>query len=155
MSREKTVKARQKARDKVRELKERALARDPVARELVRSGEDASANSRLPMPSTNPVTNLVIAELVVRSASSMFRENVERRVARAGFGSDEKAREVLDGRTIVTSLALYGASKLARRSPVGLALVAGGLVVKTLYDRGKTRQQRKLVEVQPAKQADD
>jgi hypothetical protein len=90
-------------------------------------------------PSTNPATNLLIADIVLRGASSLFRKNVESRVAEANYGP-EQARETLDGRTILTTLALYGASKVATRSVPGLALVAGGLVLKTLYDRGKTRE---------------
>lgn len=69
----------------------------------------------------------------------MLRKNVEGRVAKANFGP-ERATEVLDGRTILTTLALYGASKLATRSVPGLAIVAGGLVLKTLYDRGRSRE---------------
>ena len=143
MSDKNTAMTRRKAREKVSQLKERALERDPMARELVRSDDNARANTRLPVPSTNPATNLVIAEIVIRGASTLFRKNVEKRVAKASYGSEEKAREVLDGRTIVTSLALYGASKLAMRSPIGLGVVTAALVGKTLYDRGKTRQQNR------------
>ena len=38
---------------------------------------------------------------------------------------------------------LWGASRLATRSPVGLAVVAGGLAAKVLYDRGKAIEQRR------------
>lgn len=143
MSDKNTAMTRRKAREKVSQLKERALERDPMARELVRSDDNARANTRLPVPSTNPATNLVIAEIIIRGASTLFRKNVEKRVAKASYGSEDKAREVLDGRTIVTSLALYGASKLAMRSPIGLGVVTAALVGKTLYDRGKTRQQKR------------
>jgi len=90
-------------------------------------------------PSTEPATNLLIADIVLRSASSLFRKNVERRVAKANYGA-ETGDEIIDGRTILTSLALYGASKIATRSVPGLAIVAGGLVLKTLYDRGRSRE---------------
>lgn len=113
---------------------------DRFTREIRKSSEDATTNTRLPVPSSNPATNLLIADIVLRGASSLFRKNVEKRVAVASFDDEERAQEVLDGRTILTSLALYGASKLAARSPAGLGIVAGGLVLKTLYDRGKTRQ---------------
>lgn len=115
---------------------------DRFTRELAKSSEDATRNTRLPVPSPNPATNLLIADIVVRGASSLFRKNVEKRVAVASFDDEDRAQEVLDGRTIITSLALYGASKLATRSPVGLGIVAGGLVLKTLYDRGRTRRSR-------------
>ncbi|EAQ27919.1 guanylate kinase [Erythrobacter sp. NAP1] len=143
MSEKRSRRARDYARDKASKLKDEALGRDSVARELVRPSADAKANSRIPVPSTNPATNLVIAEIIMRGASTLFRQNVERQVAKASYGDEGKAREVLDGRTIVTSLALYGASKLATRSPLGLGVVTGALVAKTLYDRGKSRQLRK------------
>lgn len=151
MSEKRTAKIRDEARQKVTRLKERGLERDPMARELVTSDANASENSRFPVFSTNPATNLMIADVVVRGISSMFRKNIEKRVARVGYGSDDKAREVLDGRTIATTLALYGMSKLATRSPVGLGIVASGLVAKTLYDRGKERQRRKRLEQQDGK----
>ncbi|MFU7529503.1 hypothetical protein [Qipengyuania sp. ASV99] len=96
----------------------------------------------LPLPSTNPATNLLIADIVLRGASTLFRKGVEQRVARAGSQHEGAAQELLDGRTLITTLALYGASKLATRSVPGLMIVTGGLALKTLYDRGKARQRR-------------
>ena len=106
---------------------------------------------RVPMPSTNPATNLLIADIVVRGASTLLRKSVDKRVVKASADSDEHAREVLDGRTILTTIGLYGASKIATRSLPGLALVTGGLVAKTLYDRGKFVQARKRFEKASAK----
>ncbi|TRD11891.1 hypothetical protein FGU71_08500 [Erythrobacter insulae] len=100
------------------------------------------AQSLLP-PSPNAATNLLIADIVVRGASSLFRKGVEKRVVEKTAKDSEQAQHLLDGRSIITTLALYGASKMATKSPVGLGLVAGGLVLKTLYDRGKDRQQRR------------
>lgn len=94
----------------------------------------------IPLPSTNPATNLIIADIVMRGASTLFRKNVKQKVAEVSFEDEESAAEALDGRALLTSLALYGASKLATKSPVGLGIVVGGLALKTLYDRGKSRQ---------------
>lgn len=111
--------------------------------ELTGETEAPRASSRsLPLPSDNPVTNLLIADIVLRGASSLLRRNVEKSVAKASTQTREEAHEVLDGRTLITTLGLYGASKLATRSLPGLALVTGGLVLKTLYDRGKTVQRK-------------
>lgn len=93
-------------------------------------------------PSPNPATNLLIADIVVRGATSLFRKGVQKRVAEKTARDETEAQHVLDGRGIITTLGLYGASKLATRSPVGLGIVAGGLVLKTLYDRGSARQKR-------------
>lgn len=108
------------------------------------TGSDAVTNrsANLPLPSDNPGTNLLIADIVMRGASTLFRKTVEKRVANASVDQEEEAQELLDGRTLITTLGLYGASKLATRSVPGLLLVTGGLLAKTLYDRGKARQRR-------------
>lgn len=95
----------------------------------------------LPLPSPQAATNLLIADIVLRGAGRLLREKLEKRMLIANYDPD-KARELMDGRTVLTSLAVYGASKIAARSTPGLALVAGGLVLKTLHDRGKARQKR-------------
>ena len=86
-----------------------------------------------------PTTNLLIADIVLGAASGLLHKDVDRRVAKAEKDSPSGGR-TLDGRTILTTLALYGASRVATRSVPGLALVAGGLALKTLYDRGKARE---------------
>ncbi len=108
------------------------------------SGSNAvtKQSSHLPLPTDNPGTNLLIADIVVRGASTLFRQTVEKRVAKASVEQEEDAQELLDGRTLITTLGLYGASRLATRSVPGLLMVTGGLLAKTLYDRGKARQRR-------------
>jgi hypothetical protein len=121
-------------------LSPKRLKNDTVARELVSSDTDATRNTRLPVPSPNPATNLVIAEIIVRGASILFRRSVEKRVAKASYGDEDRAREVLNGRTILSTVALYGAGRVAASSRTGLGLVASALVAKTLYDRGRQVQ---------------
>lgn len=116
---------------------------DTTAKELLASDVDATENSRLPVPSTNPATNLIIADIVVRSLSVLLRNKVEEKVAKASFDDEDRAKDLINGRTIVTSMALYGASKLAMRSPFGLGIVTAALVGKTLYDRGRTVQRKR------------
>ena len=121
---------------------------DRVARELEAQARAHKARNRAKhaarrlLPSPEATTNLLIADIIMRSGSELFRRDVERRVARGSATNDQAAQELLDGRTLIRSFALYGASKLATRSPLGLGLVAGGLALKTLYDLGKARQQR-------------
>lgn len=116
---------------------------DAFAREFVRDDGGEGRDSKIPGPSTNPATNLLIADIVVRGASRLLRNDVEQRVAKASYGDDDRAKEVLDGRTLLTSLGLYAVSRLATRSKTGLMVVTGGLLAKTLYDRGKAIQHRK------------
>lgn len=96
--------------------------------------------SRLPSP--NPVTNMVIADIVLRGAGSLLRQRLEKGLLTSQLDGD-KAHHLVESRGVVSALALWGASRLAMRSPVGLAVVAGGLAAKVLYDRGKQVQTRR------------
>lgn len=110
----------------------------------IKRGEaDAPEDARkVPMPSNNPTTNLLIADVVIRSASLLFRKNIEKRLAKASGKSARGARKLVENRGLLKTVGLYGASRLATRSVPGLMVVTGGLVAKTLYDRGKQYQER-------------
>jgi len=86
-----------------------------------------------------PATNLLLADIVLSGVAGRMRKNVRGRMVQAK-GDLPQDKGALDGRTILSTLTLYGASKLASRSVAGLATVAGGLLLKTLYDRGKARE---------------
>lgn len=90
----------------------------------------------MPLPSPVAGTNLIIADIVLRAAGGLLRDRLEKGLLVRSYDA-AKAERLVDGRGVATSLALYGASRLARRSPLGLAVVAGGLAAKVFYDRGK------------------
>ena len=90
----------------------------------------------VPLPSPVAATNLVIADIVLRAAGGLLRERMEKGLLVRSY-DQSKADKLVDGRGVATTLALWGASRLARRSPIGLAVVAGGLAAKVFYDRGK------------------
>lgn len=94
------------------------------------------AAKKLPLPSPSATTNVVIADIVLRAAGSLLRDRMEKGILVRSYDKP-KAHRMIEGRGVTTSLALWGASHLARRSPLGLALVAGGLAAKVFYDRGK------------------
>ena len=93
----------------------------------------------LPLPSPSATTNLVIADIVMRAAGGLLRNRMEKGMLVKSYDS-ARAERLVDGRSIAASVALWGASRLATRSPIGLAVVAGGLAAKVLYDRGKRIQ---------------
>ena len=113
-----------------------------VAKKLDEDRTAHEAQAAHLMPSPDAATNLLLADIILRSASSLFRRNIERKVVHASAKTEAEAQELLDGKTVIKTLALYGASKLAMRSPLGLGVVAGSLALKTLYDRGKARRRR-------------
>ena len=90
----------------------------------------------VPLPSPVAGTNLIIADIVLRAAGGLLRDRMEKGLLVHSY-DQSKAEKLVDKRGVATSLALWGASHLARRSPLGLAVVAGGLAAKVFYDRGK------------------
>lgn len=109
--------------------------------------QGGKSESRLPSP--DPVTNLVIADIVLRGAGSLLRQKLEKGLITGQLDGD-KARQLVEGRGMASSLALWGASRLATRSPIGLAVVAGGLAAKVLYDRGKRIEAKRRARKQSA-----
>lgn len=95
----------------------------------------------LPLPSPVASTNLLIADIVLRAAGGLLREQMEKGLLVRSYDR-AKAERLIKGRGIASSVALWGASRLARRSPLGLAVVAGGLAAKVFYDRGKRSKAR-------------
>jgi hypothetical protein len=102
----------------------------------------------LPLPSPVAATNLVIADIVLRAAGGMLRNRMERGLLVKTYDK-AKADKLVDGRGLATSVALWGASHLARRSPIGLAVVAGGLAAKVFYDRGKRLEAKRKARKAP------
>ena len=89
-------------------------------------------------PLATSATNIALVEIVLRALSYRLRDKVESEmVDAANEKRDSDEKKLVDGRSLVTSIGLYGAARLAAKSPAGLGVVAGGLVLKTLYDRGK------------------
>jgi hypothetical protein len=101
----------------------------------------AGGASGLPLPSTDPATNFLIADIVLRAAGDFARERIEKKTLAHTY-SRAAAEDIVGGQSLAKTIALYGISRIATRSPAGLALVAGGLILKALYDRGKNREAR-------------
>lgn len=101
----------------------------------------AKARRGLPMPSTDPATNFVITDIVLRAAGDFAREAIERTTLTQTYDR-ETAEQIVSSQSIAKTIALYAITRIATRSPVGLAVVAGGLVLKALYDRGKALEPR-------------
>ncbi len=97
----------------------------------------ATIKPRLPLPSPKVTTNLVIADIVMRAAGGLLRDRLEQGLITRQSDGDAAADRQAAKRGFATSAVLWGASHIARRSPLGLAVVAGGLAAKVLYDRGK------------------
>ena len=93
-------------------------------------------------PSPNPATNLILADIAIRGGGRLLRHAVERTLLGVKY-PDQKARDIVKGRSMVQTLIGTAAARMATRSLPGALLVGGGLLAKTLYDRSKGRAQAK------------
>ncbi|MDB5725684.1 MAG: hypothetical protein JWQ16_2438 [Novosphingobium sp.] len=90
----------------------------------------------VPPPSPNPMTNLIIADIVLRGGGRLLRNLVERNVLKAKY-PPETAKSIVTGRGMAQTLVGTAIARIATRSVPGAILVGGGLVAKALYDRRK------------------
>lgn len=97
------------------------------------------ADVHVPGPSPNPVTNLLINEIVLRSIGRITRHTLEKALLGKRYGA-ELARETIDNRSTMHTLTAYAVTKFATRSIPGFALVSTGLIAKTLFDRSQKRR---------------
>jgi hypothetical protein len=90
----------------------------------------------VPPPSPNPMTNLIIADLVLRGGGRLLRNLVERNVLKAKYPADT-AKSIVSGRGMAQTLISTAIARVATRSVPGAIVVGGGLLAKALYDRRK------------------
>ena len=95
-----------------------------------------------PRSAASSALNLMIAQIILRSATDMFSRKVAKRVRETApkAGDDDPKKRARS--TMATTMSLYAANRLAKRAFGGLMLVTGGLVAKLLYDRGTEREWR-------------
>ncbi|WP_338467727.1 hypothetical protein RXV95_04000 [Novosphingobium sp. ZN18A2] len=103
----------------------------------------------VPGPSTNPITNIIIADIALRGGSMLLRKAVEKSLLtpRAEKPADPKApaksarraraKKIANNRSFTQNIVSGTVAKLATRSVPGAIVVGGGLLAKTLYDRAK------------------
>ncbi|CAM4012981.1 DUF4235 domain-containing protein [Novosphingobium lubricantis] len=94
---------------------------------------------KVPGPSANPMTNLIIADLALRTGSLLLRRGVEKGLLGTRLGPD-KAKRIIKGRTMMQTLVGTALARTATRSVPGAIVIGGGLVAKTLYDRRRARK---------------
>jgi hypothetical protein len=90
-------------------------------------------------PSPNPMTNLIIADLVIRAGGRVLRHGLER-VALGTKYSPTKAKEIVKSRTMMQTLVGTAVARVATGSIPGALVVGGALLAKSLYDRRKGAQ---------------
>jgi len=95
-----------------------------------------------PGVSPNPMTNLLLTDLVLRGGGQIMRHAVERTILGTRYPK-EKAKNIVKGRSMVQTILGTALARIATRSVPGAILVGGGMLAKTLYDRNRGKSARK------------
>ena len=98
----------------------------------------AEAAKEVSPPSPNPMTNVVLADIALRTGGQLMRHAIERSVLGMKYDK-KKARDIVKGRSMTQALVGTAIARLATRSVPGALLVGGGMLAKALFDRRKSR----------------
>jgi hypothetical protein len=109
-----------------------------TARKAARTTKRALA--KVPGPSSNPATNLLIIDVAVRGVSMIVGRGMEKALLRTRYNPG-KAADIVKGRPLWQSMAATGAARMATRSVPGFLLVTGGLLAKAVFDRSLGRRE--------------
>ena len=112
---------------------------DVVSDEIAGAKKDARGENVIPGPSPNPSTNIIINDILLRSAGRLTRQTLEKALLGRQYGS-KFAKDVVENRSLVQTLAAYGVTKVATKSVPGAVLVGVGLLAKTVFDRSQSRR---------------
>lgn len=128
---------------------------DVASDKLADTAEDIRGPRKdVPGLSSNPATNLVINDILLRSVGRLSRMTVEKAVLGRKYGS-QFAKDAVENRSILHTLAAYGVTKVATKSVPGALAVGTGLALKVLFDRSQSRRKsRRSGEKTLRKQAD-
>ncbi|TCJ38354.1 hypothetical protein [Parafrankia sp. BMG5.11] len=100
----------------------------------------AGSSTSVPGPSPNPATNLIIQDIALRAGGRLVRHTMEKGLLHGRFGQGT-AKAIVENRSLSNTLVSALLARLATRSLPGAVVIGGGLAVKTLYDRSRTKRQ--------------
>ena len=113
---------------------------DYAADKLERATDSNPAHDdEVPGPSTNAATNMIINDILLRSVGRLSRQTVEKLLLGRQYGQ-QFAKDAVENRSLVHTLAAYGVTKFATKSVPGAAAVTGALLLKVLFDRSQGRR---------------
>ena len=109
--------------------------RDKLTKAVKGAIKDARSKAgAVPPPSPSPMTNIVLADVLLRAGGQLLRRSVEAGVLGQKYGKG-KAKKIIRGRSMKQTLLATAIARIATRSVPGAIIVGGGLLAKTLYDR--------------------
>ena len=102
--------------------------------------------------SPNPMTNLLITDLLLRGGGRLLKNVVERSVLGASFSS-AKAKKIVKGRSMTQTLVGTALARIATKSVPGAIVVGGSVLAKALYERRRKGASAQKGEEQATEQA--
>lgn len=114
---------------------------------MARAGKAAKAKVRsakakldkVEGPSPNPMTNLILTDLLLRGGGRILRHAVESALLKSKY-EPGKAKKIIRGRGMGQTLVSTAIARVATQSVPGAILVGGGMLAKMLYDRKQGRR---------------
>ncbi len=93
--------------------------------------------------SPNPMTNLILTDLLLRGGGRIMRHAIEAALLSTKYDK-AKARKIVKGRTIGQTLITTAAARIATRSVPGAIIVGGASIAKLLYDRRRGKLKSRI-----------
>ena len=118
-------------------------SRTSIRQKLRERRQKRDAERKVPGPTDNPATNLMVADIAIRAGSYIVRRTVEKGFLKGRYGKDT-ASDILSNRTLGQTVISYGLAKVASRSLPGALIVGGGAAAKALYDRRKSKRRQQV-----------
>lgn len=112
--------------------------REKLAKALKSALKSARGKAEpVPPPSPGPMTNIVLADVLLRAGGQLLRRSVEAGVLGQKYGKGT-AKQMIRDRSMKQTLLGTAIARIATRSVPGAIIVGGGLLAKTLYDRRRS-----------------
>jgi hypothetical protein len=105
-----------------------------------------------PPASPNPMTNLILTDLLLRTGGQLLRRTVESALLQTQYDK-KKAKHLIKGRSMSQTLVATAIARIATRSVPGALIVGGGSLAKMLYDRAQARKAERKGKQAVAEQA--
>ena len=90
-------------------------------------------------PSPNPMTNLILTDLLLRGGGQIMRHAVEGALLKSKFDK-KKAKRIIAGRSMTQPLVATAVARVATRSVPGAIVVGGVMLAKLLFDRNQGKR---------------
>ncbi|MFB0614166.1 hypothetical protein [Aurantiacibacter poecillastricola] len=124
------------------DLTDNLPSREDIRRRVRERRGKAPVGDKVPGPTPNPASNLLIADITMRFGTYLLRGGVEKLLLTNRYGK-ETAENIVENRSMLKTVSAVALAKAASKSKVASVVLGTGIVGKVLYDRSKSRRANK------------